>query len=95
MDGNVTDIVSQWPECRPVWNKGLAGVIAAISQIEEVLPSELRGFDSDDGSEFLNWHLVKYLQERGERPKLAFTRSRPYRKNDNAFDLTAKVESKL
>ena len=33
------------------------------------------------GSEFLNWHLVRYFQE---RPKaVGFTRSRPYHKDDN------------
>jgi hypothetical protein len=41
----------------------------------------LLGFDTDNGSEFLNWHLLRYFQE---RPKtVGFTRSRPYKKNDN------------
>ena len=40
------------------------------------------GFDTDNGSEFLNWHLVRYFQERPK--KVGFTRSRPYKKNDNA-----------
>jgi hypothetical protein len=81
---DMTDVHSQWTECRAVWNKGRHGVVSAVGEIEGALPFELLGFDSDNGSEFLNWHLVAYLQERGERPKVAFTRSRPYRKNDNA-----------
>ena len=81
---DMTDVHSQWTECRAVWNKGRYGVVSAVGEIEGALPFELLGFDSDNGSEFLNWHLVSYLQERGERPKVAFTRSRPYRKNDNA-----------
>jgi hypothetical protein len=81
---DMTDVHSQWTECRAVWNKGQHGVVSAVGEIEGALPFELLGFDSDNGSEFLNWHLVTYLQERGERPKVAFTRSRPYRKNDNA-----------
>jgi len=81
---DLTDVHTQWTECRAVWNKGQHGVVAAIADIEGVVPFDLIGFDSDNGSEFLNWHLVHYLQQRGERPAVAFTRSRPYRKNDNA-----------
>lgn len=81
---DLTDVHTQWTECRAVWNKGQHGVIAAIAEIESVVPFDLVAFDSDNGSEFLNWHLVHYLQERGEKPAVAFTRSRPYRKNDNA-----------
>ena len=81
---DLTDVHTQWTECRAVWNKGQHGVITAISEIEGVVPFAVIAFDSDNGSEFLNWHLVRYLQERGEKPAVAFTRSRPYRKNDNA-----------
>jgi len=81
---DLTDVHTQWTECRAVWNKGQHGVIAAIKDMEGALPFDLLGFDSDNGSEFLNWHLVKYLQERGDKPAVKFTRSRPYRKNDNA-----------
>jgi hypothetical protein len=80
----MTDVVSQWTEFRAVWNKGQHGVVSAVGEIEGALPFGLLGFDSDNGSEFLNWHLVAFLQERGEDPEVAFTRSRPYRKNDNA-----------
>jgi hypothetical protein len=81
---DLTDVHTQWTECRAVWNKGRHGIVAQIRNIEQQLPFPLRGFDSDNGSEFLNWHLVSYLQERGEQPAVAFTRSRPYHKNDNA-----------
>jgi len=46
------------------------------------LPFEIMGFDCDNGGEFLNWHLMDYFCKR-PRP-VGFTRSRPYRKNDNA-----------
>ena len=46
------------------------------------LPFALRGVDSDNGGEFINHQLVKYLA--GRTPPVAFTRSRPYRKNDPA-----------
>ena len=47
------------------------------------LPFPILGFDCDNGSEFLNHHLIRYYTERPQHP-VAFTRSRPYRKNDNA-----------
>jgi hypothetical protein len=77
-----TDIASSWTEGRAVWNKGATGVLAATRDVEEHLPFELLGFDCDNGSEFLNHHLLSYLDQ---RPKpVAFTRSRPYHKDDNA-----------
>jgi hypothetical protein len=77
-----TDIATQWTEGRAVWNKGAAGVLAATRSVEEQLPFALLGFDCDNGSEFLNHHLLAYLAER--RQPVAFTRSRPYHKDDNA-----------
>lgn len=78
----MTDIVTGWTECRATWNKGSQGVLEQIQAIESVLPFPLRGFDCDNGSEFLNHHLVRYFTDHPASP--AFTRSRPYRKNDNA-----------
>lgn len=78
----MTDIKTCWTECRAVWNKGSADVIAQVSHVEQCLPFELLGFDCDNGSEFLNHHLVRHFVER-ESP-VTFTRSRPYKKNDNA-----------
>lgn len=78
----MTDILTGWTECRATWNKGSQGVIAQIQAIEAALPFPLRGFDCDNGSEFLNHHLVRYFSGHPGHP--AFTRSRPYKKNDNA-----------
>lgn len=78
----MTDILTGWTECRATWNKGAQGVIAQIQAIEAALPFPLRGFDCDNGSEFLNHHLVRYFSGHPDQP--SFTRSRPYRKNDNA-----------
>jgi hypothetical protein len=50
--------------------------------VEKALPFPIQGFDSDNGSEFLNWHLHDYFRQRPH--PVGFTRSRPYRKNDNA-----------
>ena len=76
-----TDIFSGWTSQRAVFNKGASGIVAATREVEAALPFELLGFDCDNGSEFLNWHLVRYFQERPR--KVGFTRSRPYHKDDN------------
>jgi len=77
-----TDIFSGWTELRAVWNKGAHGVCAQIEAVEKALPFALLGFDCDNGSEFLNHHLWSYFGN--GRRGVDFTRSRPYRKNDNA-----------
>lgn len=78
----MTDIKSGWTEQQPAWNKGAATTCAAIARMEKQLPFPVRGADTDNGSEFLNHHLLRYWQER--TPAIEVTRSRPYRKNDNA-----------
>lgn len=79
-----TDILTGWTENRAVWGRGSYGVLQTIKEIEKGLPFAILGFDCDNGSEFLNHHLVRYFTDRPQNP-VAFTRSRPYRKNDNAF----------
>jgi len=79
-----TDIFSGWTENRAVWCKGSQGVLREIRDIEERIAFPILGFDCDNGSEFLNHHLVSYFTDRPKAP-IQFTRSRPYRKNDNAF----------
>ena len=78
----LTDIYSGWTENRAVWGKGARGVVEQIRDIENHLIFPILGFDSDNGSEFLNYHFIRYFQER-EQPA-QFTRSRPYHKDDNA-----------
>lgn len=77
-----TDVHTQWTETRAVPNRGQAAVAARIAQIEASLPFPILGFDTDNGGEFLNWHLVHYFGKR--KFPVSFTRSRAYRKNDNA-----------
>jgi hypothetical protein len=79
----LTDIHSGWTECRAMWNNGATGVIQQIKNIQAGLPFALKGFDCDNGSEFLNHHLVRFFSEHRPR-KIHFTRARPYHKNDNA-----------
>jgi hypothetical protein len=78
----LTDIYSGWTENAAVWNKGAHGVLTQLKLIESRLPFNMHGFDCDNGSEFLNYHLLEFFQIR-EKP-VQFTRSRPYHKGDNA-----------
>lgn len=76
------DIATSWTEQRAVWGKGETGVLKQIRDVEDSIPFPLLGFDSDNGSEFLNHHLLRHFTER-DKP-VQFTRSRPYHKDDNA-----------
>ena len=76
------DIATGWTEQRAVWGKGEHGVLEQIDDVEKSIPFTLLGFDSDNGSEFLNHHLLRHFTKR-KRP-IQFTRSRPYHKDDNS-----------
>jgi len=76
----VTDIATGWTENRSVPNKARKWVIAALEDIARIMPFPLLGIDSDNGSEFINHHLLTWCQER----ELTFTRSRPGNSNDGA-----------
>lgn len=80
----MTDIYSGWTELRAVWNKGATGVVSQIENIEHSLAFPILGFDCDNGSEFLNWHLMHYFSNEAGAHRIHFTRSRPYHSDDNA-----------
>ena len=77
---DTTDLDTTWSERRAIPNKGEAAVVEAMTDIETALPFPLRGLDADGGSEFINFSLLRFCQDR----KIRFTRSRPYKKDDNA-----------
>jgi len=77
---NCTDIHTTWTETRAVMGKGQILTLDAIIDIKNSLPFALRGIDSDNGSEFINYHLKRFC----DNNKIQFTRSRPYKKDDNA-----------
>ncbi|MEF9427579.1 MAG: transposase family protein [Candidatus Mariimomonas ferrooxydans] len=63
-----------------VWrNRAQIWVFNGIEDMKSRLPFDLLGIDSDNGSEFINAHLLRYCQSKG----ITFTRSRAYRKNDS------------
>ena len=76
----LTDITTTWTECLAIRNRSQYTVHAAIVQARTRLPFPLLGLDSDNGTEFINDLLLRYCQQE----QLTFTRSRPYKKNDQA-----------
>jgi hypothetical protein len=76
------DIATGWSEQRAVWGRGETDVLLQIRHIEKSLPFPLLGFDCDNGSEFLNYHLLRHFRNRST--PVSFTRSRAYHKDDNA-----------
>ncbi len=77
---NCTDIHTTWTETRAVMGRGQTMTLKAFKDIKEQLPFPLKGIDSDNGGEFINYHLKAFC----DRYKIQFTRGRPYKKDDNA-----------
>jgi hypothetical protein len=77
-----TELFSGWTENRAIWNKSGYAVREQLKELEEKVPFTMKNFHADNGGEFLNWALHEYLT--GRPVKLPWTRSRAYRKNDNA-----------
>jgi hypothetical protein len=77
-----TELFSGWTENRAIWNKSADSVLIQLRELENVVPFVMKNFHTDNGGEFLNWALHRHLT--GRTVKLPWTRSRAYRKNDNA-----------
>ena len=78
---NATDVASGWVETEALRNRAQVWTFQALERIKQRLPFSLLGIDSDNDGAFINAHLIRYCQEN----KLTFTRSRPYKKNDNCY----------
>jgi len=77
----LTDIASGWTECVPLLFREAALVVEAVERIRPMMPFGLLAIDTDNGSEFVNEALLAYCANNG----IELTRSRPYRKNDQAW----------
>lgn len=77
-----TELFSGWTEIRAVWNKSAHAILGQLKSLEASVPFPMKTFHADNGGEFLNWPLYQHLT--GRPLKIPFTRSRAYRKNDNA-----------
>lgn len=81
---DVTDILSTWTERQALMGKSEAAVVDGARHIETRLPFPWLGLDCDNGSEFINHHLWAFCRQRPRHHQIQFTRSRPYKKDDNA-----------
>ena len=77
----ITDVATGWTECLALLHRSQAAVVQALDRARQLLPFSMLGFDSDNGSEFINAELLAYC----EREHLTFTRGRVAKKNDQCF----------
>ena len=77
----VTDVCSGWTEAIPLLAREQSLVVEGLEAISRLFPVPIRGIDSDNDSVFINETLLSHCEERG----IEFTRSRAYRKNDQAW----------
>lgn len=77
----LTDIASGWTECVAMRIRDQMLVIEALEKVTADLPFEMLGIDSDNDSTFMSQAVFDYCKGRG----LDQTRSRPYKKNDQAW----------
>ncbi len=78
---NFVDVLTGWDQSAACINKAQVHVFEAIRTASARFPFKIAGIDSDNGSEFINAHMLRYCIQN----KITFTRSRAYRKNDNCF----------
>ncbi len=77
----LTDIATGWTECAPLLVREQTVLVAVLAQLRKLMPFPLLGFDTDNDSVFINETVRDYCASSG----VAFTRCRPYRKNDQAW----------
>lgn len=77
----LTDVATGWTECVALVVRQSSLVVEALTRLRAAMPIRLRGFDTDNGGEFVNEAVRGYCDEH----EIAFTRSRPHRKNDQAW----------
>ena len=78
---STVDIYSGWWEGETVMGKGQERALVGLQNARERMPVPWTEFHPDNGSNLLNYHMFAYA----EKEHLTFTRSRPYKKNDNCF----------
>ncbi len=80
----MTDIDSTWTEARAIEFKTAKEMVKTIREIEDNLPFPILSMNTDCGYEFLNRPVNDYCRDYKGRT-IKFTRSRPYKKNDNCY----------
>lgn len=82
---DMTDMHTGWTYTRSIRNNAHLHLRDALDRFIADTPFEVTGVDFDNGSEFINYNVIGWAAELD----IYFTRSRPYKKNDQAT-----VESK-
>jgi len=77
------DVATGWSERVAVLGRSYRHMAAGFTHILERLPFPVLELHPDNGSEFLNNHLLRFWDEAAHG--LTWSRSRPYQKNDNRF----------
>ena len=77
----MVDVATGWTECLPLVTRDGSLVVEAMKHAQSLFPWLLRGVDFDNDSAFMNDVVVPWCREQ----KLEVTRSRAYKKNDQAF----------
>jgi hypothetical protein len=77
----MVDIATGWTECAPLLTRDGALVVEAIKYLQGQFPWPLIGVDFDNDSAFMNDMVIPWCREQ----KFDVTRSRAYKKNDQAF----------
>lgn len=80
---DTTDICTTWVEQRAMFGRGQHAAVEQLTAIERDLPFVWLGLDSDNGGEFMNYHVMAWCYK-NRTPPIFYTRSRPYHSNDNA-----------
>lgn len=82
----VTDIFTGWTENQAIWTKHSSKMKPALERIESYFPFKFKFFDTDCGSEFLNYTIVKFFENnRSRKSKVKLRKARPYKKNDQCY----------
>ena len=77
------DLFSSWTENRALLSKESSQIKKKLFDIENTMPIPMKNFDTDCGSEFLNYRIMRYFSDR--KKKVQMRRARPYKKNDQSY----------
>lgn len=78
---NLTDVATGWTEPIAIPNKTADDVVVGLDAIRHRIPFPMQGLDSDNGKEFINESVIEWCKHNC----ITFTRSREYKKNDQAW----------
>ena len=77
----MVDIATGWTECLPLVTRDGSLVVEAMTRAQNLFPWVIRGADFDNDSAFMNDVVVPWCRAQ----QIEVTRSRAYKKNDQAF----------